>query len=275
MERLKTGELPDGTLSAEDTGFFRREGYLLLPGLIEPEYNARLMAEVDEMVRHRAGGDHRMLVTYREMGLLTSHPPAIAAVASLMGGSGFAMHHIHSNRFDEGAPGVGWHQDYEQHPQTNRSHLMVHVFYYLNGLNGEIGDLLILPRSQNLVAQRDLRMLGTADLEGSLCFDHLEPGSAVVVHSAVWHARRPRPGGRDRPRYFIDVSYCRNGVLWPAYHDLARINARALEAGLDRNGRYAFLYDSSQFFDCLALSEPFEELNRGSLVTRLVPPGTE
>ena len=267
--------LPDSTLPAEEIEFFHREGYLLLQGLIEPEYNARLMAEVDDMVGHRAAGDHRVLVSYREMGLLTSHPPAIAAVASLMGGSRFAMHHIHSARFDEGASGVGWHQDYEQHPQSNRSHLMVHVFYYLNGLNGEIGDLLILPRSQNLVAQRDLRMLGTADLEGSLCFDDLEPGSAVVVHSAVWHARRPRPGGRDRPRYFIDVSYCQNGVLWPAYHDVARINARALEAGLDRNGRYAFLYDSSRFFDYRALSEPFEEVNRGSLVTRLVPPETE
>ena len=275
MERLKTGESTDAALGSEEIGFFHREGYLLLPGLIEPEYNARLMAEVDEMVRHRAAGDHRMLVTYREMGLLTSHPPAIAAVASLMGGSRFAMHHIHSARFDEGASGVGWHQDYEQHPQSNRSHLMVHVFYYLNGLNGEIGDLLILPRSQNLVAQRDLRMLGTADLEGSLCFDDLEPGSAVVVHSAVWHARRPRPGGRDRPRYFIDVSYCQNGVLWPAYQDVGGINARALEAGLDRNGRYAFLYDSSQFFDYRALSEPFGEVNRGSLVTRLVPPETE
>ena len=275
MERLKTGELPDGTLSAEDTGFFHREGYLLLPGLIEPEYNARLMAEVDDMMRHRAAGDHRMLVTYREMGLLTSHPPAMAAVASLMGGSRFAMHHIHSTRFDEGAAGVGWHQDYEQYPQSNRSHLMVHVFYYLNGLNGEIGDLLILPRSQNLVAQRDLRMLGSADLEGSLCFDDLEPGSAVIVHSAAWHARRPKPGGGDRPRYFIDVSYCQNGVRWPAYQEVDGINARALEAGLDRNGRYAFLYDSSQFFDYRALSERFEEGNQGSLVTRLVPPETE
>ena len=275
MERLKTGGLPDGALSAEEIESFHREGYLVLPGLIEPGYNARLMAEVDELMRHRAAGDHRMLVSYREMGLLASHPPAIAAVASLMGGSCFAMHHIHSNRFDEGASGVGWHQDYEQHPQTNRSHLMVHVFYYLNGLNGEIGDLLILPRSQNLVAQRDLRMLGTADLEGSLCFDDIEPGSAVVVHSAVWHARRPRPGGRGRPRYFIDISYCQNGVGWPAYPDVDGINARALEAGLDRNGRYAFLYDSSQFFDYRALSERFDEVNQGSLVTRLVPPETE
>ena len=149
---------------------------------------------------------------------------------------------------------------------------MVHVFYYLNGLNGEIGDLLILPRSHDLVAQRDLRMLGTADLEGSLCFDDLEPGSAVIAHSAVWHARRPRPGGRERPRYFIDVSYCQNGVLWPAYDATGGINARALEAGLDRNGRYAFLYDSSQFYDHRAVSGRFEEINRGSLVTRLVPP---
>ncbi len=247
----------------------------MLPGLIEPEYSARLIAEVDELVRHRDAGDHRMLVSYREMGLLTSHPPAMAAVASLMGGSPFAMHHIHSTRFDEGASGVGWHQDYEQHPQSNRSHLMVHVFYYLNGLNGEIGDLLVLPQSQNLVVQRDLRMLGTSGLEGWLCFADLEPGSAVVVHSAVWHARRPKPGGRDRPRYFIDISYCKNGVRWPAYRNVEEINAKALETGLDRNGRYTFLYDSSQFYDYGEVSERFEEANQGSLATKLVLPETE
>ena len=193
----------------------------------------------------------------------------MAIVEALMGGSRFAMHHIHSTRFDTGADGVGWHQDYEQHPHTNRSHLMVHVFYYLNGLNGEVGDLLILPRSHDVVVQRDLRILGTADLEGSLCFDDLEPGSAVVVHSAVWHARRPKPGAEDRSRYFVDVSYCQNGVSWPAYGNVEQINAKALELGLDRSGRYAFLYDSTQFYDHTAIAESFEELNRGSLMNRI------
>ena len=256
-------------VSSEKIEFFQREGYLVFPGLIGPELNVRLIDEMDEMMQHRANGDHRMIVSYREMGMLTSHPPVMDIVTKLMSGEQFAMHHIHSTRHDAGTEGAGWHQDYEQHPQTNRSHLMVHVFYYLNGLNGEIGDLLILPQSQNLLVQRDLRLLGTTDLENSVCIDHLEPGTAIVVHSAVWHARRPKPGGENRPRYFIDISYCQNGVPWPAYGNVEKINAKALEMGLDRDGRYPFVYDSSQFYDYGSLSEHFQEVNQGSLLTRL------
>ena len=77
MEQMKNPKIDksaDTALSAEEVESFHRDGYLVLPGLIEPEYNARLMAEVDGLVQHRAGGDHRMLVSYREMGLLTPIP---------------------------------------------------------------------------------------------------------------------------------------------------------------------------------------------------------
>ena len=185
-------------------------------------------------------------------------------------GPRFAMHHIHSARHDPGNGGVHWHQDYEQYPQTNRSHIMVHVFYYLNGLNGEIGDLLILPGSQNtVIANGGLQLFGTEDLPGSRCVDDLPPGSAIIVHSAVWHARRPKPGGEQRPRYFIDVSYCQHGVLWPAYGRVQEINETALAAGLGRDGRYDFVYDSTQFFDRRPIREAFEKANEGSLAPRL------
>ena len=46
----------------EDLEFFRREGYLVRPGLIDAEFNARLRTEVDELMIHRADGDHRLLV---------------------------------------------------------------------------------------------------------------------------------------------------------------------------------------------------------------------
>ena len=257
-------------LSPEQIEFFTREGYILLPGLIEREYRSRLVSEVDAMMGHREDGDNRLIVSYREMGLLTSHPPAMAMLEQLMDGPRFSMHHIHATRHAAGDGGVGWHQDYEQYPQTNRSHLMVHVFYYLSGLTGEIGDLLLVPQSQKLIAQRDLRILGTADLPESLCVDDLEPGSAVIVHSALWHARRPKPGGENASRYFIDISYCQHGSLWPGYGRDGEINALALEMGCDREGRYAFLYDESHFFDAGVNRKAFDEVNEGSLVYRLL-----
>ena len=251
---------------------FAVDGYTVFEGFLEPDHGERLRADVDELMARRKLGETPMIILLPELGLLTSHPPVLELVTSLMGGE-FALHHIHASRHDTGREGVGWHQDYEQHPHSNRSHLMVHIFCYLNGLNGEVGDLLVLPRSHNVIAERNLTFLGTADLEGSLCFDDLSPGSAVIVHSALWHARRPKPGGEGRPRYFIDISYCQNGVKWPAYGNVEGINAMALEMGLDRDGRYRFVYDSSQFYDLRALMDRFERVNQGSLINRLELPG--
>lgn len=257
------------SISAADAEFFHREGYLVMPGFIEADYNDRLIGEVDELMEHREAEDRRFLVSYKEMGLLTSHPPLMDKLEVLMGDR-FSMHHIHSSRHDPGDQGVHWHQDYVQFPQTNRSHLMVHVFYYLNGLNGEIGDLLVLPQSQDLIVPNNrMGMFGTEDLPGSLCVDELASGSAIIVHSALWHARRSKPGGAGRPRYFIDVSYCQHGVLWPDYRRMDEVNAKALEMGHGRNGRYDFLYDESRFFAVGPLRERFDEINKGSLALRL------
>ncbi len=210
-----------------------------------------------------------MIVSYPQMGGLTSHPPIINRLRALMG-ERFAMHHIHSARHEAGNGGVNWHQDYEQYPQTNRSHIMVHVFYYLSGLNGTVGDLLVLPRSQNVVVPNGgMGLFGTQDLPGSLVVDKLTPGSAIIVHSALWHARRPKPGGEDHPRYFIDVSYCQHGVLWPAYPRIDEINSKALELGLGRDGTCDFLYDSTQFFNRRELDEAFKERNKGSIALQM------
>ena len=255
-------------LSPEQVERFQREGYLILERCIEPAYNERLIVEVDELIEDLASGTARLLVSYPQMGLLTSHPPMMGMVEALMGPR-FAMHHIHAARHDAGNTGVDWHQDYEQEPHTNRSHVMVHVFYYLNGLNGQIGDLLVLPGSQTIVVQSSLALFGTQDLPGSVCVDRLPPGSAVIVHSGVWHARRPKPGGEARGRYFIDVSYCQHGVLWPAYAREKEVNREALARGLDRDGRYRHLYDSTQFFDRRPLKERYDQHNEGSLLLRL------
>jgi hypothetical protein len=264
-------EAKDTALSAEDQEFFHREGYLMLPGFLEADYNERLKNDVDKLMQNRQAKDERFLVSYKEMGLLTSHPPLVEKLAALMGPR-FAMHHIHAVRQDAGNRGVNWHQDYEQYPQTNRSHIMVHVFYYLDGLNGEIGDLFVLPRSQNMViANGGLGLFGTEALPGSLCIDKVPPGTAIIVHSGVWHARRAKAGGEDRSRYFIDISYCQHGVLWPGYREEIQkeINRTALETGCGRDGCYDFLYDTTQFFNHRALSEKFRAINEGSTVLQM------
>lgn len=264
---MTAGESSQG-FPPEKVERFQREGFLIVEDCLERSYNESLIAEIDVLMEDRAKGNRHLLTTYPEMGNLTSHPPIMDMIKSLMGPR-FTMHHIHSTRHDAGHVGVDWHQDYEQEPHTNRSHVMVHVFYYLNGLNGEIGDLLVLPGSQKVVVQSDLSLFSTEDLPGSICIDRLPSGSAVIVHSAVWHARRPKPGGEKHGRYFIDISYCQHGVLWPAYSSVKDVNQEALDRGLDRCGCYQHVYDSTQFFEPEELKTRFKQRNEGSLVLQL------
>ena len=124
----------------------------------------------------------------------------------------------------------------------------------MEGLNGEVGDLLLVPRSHKAVMDRSaLNLFGTADLPGTLVLDDLPPGTMVLVHSAVAHARRPKPG--STVRYFTNVGYNSTPTAadprkWPAYRTLEEmdeINAVALQQGHGRQ-ELDFLFDHRKVF---------------------------
>ena len=125
-------------LTESEVEQFNEEGYLIFEELLDDDYNERLKADIDQLLvdREKYLGDrkHRqvmgpIVLSYPELGPLTSEPIVVDRVADLMGTT-FHHHHIHATRHDEGQRGSPWHQDYVQIPQSNRSHLMVHVFFY-------------------------------------------------------------------------------------------------------------------------------------------------
>ncbi|MBB13765.1 hypothetical protein CMK22_00770 [Candidatus Poribacteria bacterium] len=255
-------------LSNTEVNFFADQGYLILPSFLSAEYCTRIVQDIDQLLEQRTGGyasrnsdenGTARIISFPDLGALTSHPSMIAKIRSLMGSDGFALHHQHANRHEEGTVASNWHHDYEQFPQTDRDQLMVHCFYYPAGLNGEIGDLLILPRSHRSVMDPNAfsDKFYTEDLPGSLTLDNLPPGSVVIVHSALMHARRAKLGGAENPRYFTDVSYCQAGPQkWPAYgfplpkmwlHK--QVCDRALSVGHGRNKEFDFIYNTSIFYD--------------------------
>jgi hypothetical protein len=258
-------------LTAGQIEQFQQDGYLVLPAFFDESECEALKADIDELERlRRAKQPVSFIGDLPHLGRLISHPRMMEIVGEILG-PGFAFHHLHATRQDAGTQGVNWHQDYEQFPQSNRSHTMIHNFYYFNGLNGEVGDLLLVPKSQrSVVANGALWFLGTADLPGMLVQDNLPPGSAVVVHSALWHARRAKPGGEASPRYFADSSYCQAGIRWPSYgvSRWRELLDRAMELGLDRDGQYAHLFDPAHFFDEPAARDLVRS-KQGSLVLDL------
>jgi hypothetical protein len=267
---------PPAPLADAEIRRFADRGYHVLPEFLDREAIAALKVEIDGMLTARSRPTDPYAPRVRSSwpfehpahGALTVEPRLLAAVRSLMGGD-FTFHHLHTARHDPGCHGVSWHHDYEQCPQTNRSHLMVHVFFYLNGLNGTVGDLLLLPGSQRAVMDRNaLGSCGTDDIPGSLVIDQLAPGTAVIVHSALLHARRPKPGGEGRARYFIDSSYCQAELRWPGYPGYAAMLERARSCGLER-ADHPRLFDSDRYFDSRAASERMQDLARGSLIERL------
>jgi hypothetical protein len=249
-------------------GDFEREGYLALPGALPAGRCAVLRGELDEYVRvWRTTKQRPNALDYPEMRALAVWPEMLDRVRHLFGTT-FSMHHLHADRHDPGCAGVPWHQDYEQLPQTNRVHPMVHVFYYLSGLDGTIGDLLVVPGSHRTVIERNaLHLLGSGTLPGEKVFDNLPPGSAVIAHSALWHARRAKPGGSGG-RYFIDVSYCSHGTRWPlnrGWCDRLNLAHERREA----DPEYAWIFDTSCFFDPADYRERMARCNIGSLAILL------
>lgn len=182
----------------------------------------------------------------------------------------YVFHHVNAARHDAGTRGLPWHHDYDQYPQTNRSHLMVHVLLYLNGLNGSIGDLLLTPGTQRSIAsKRALWDMGWADLPGTVVIDDLPPGSAVFMQSAMFHARRPKPGGYDEPRYFLDLSYCQTGVRWPDSY--AGSHEALLRRHAEEGGDRPWLFDRSWFFDAAA-AHHLAEATQGSILADAARP---
>ena len=227
---------------------FKALGYFVRPGFLDAARVAEVSEDVDRFAAAEPKFDGRNLYRYDALSNLTVDPATLAIVDTLMDGKGFIFHHSHAAAHPPGLQGIAWHHDYEQIPQTNRSHLQVHVLHYLNGLDGTVGDLLLAPKTHRSVMRRDaLSFYGYADLPGTVVLDDLPPGSTVFAHSALVHARRPKPGG-GRTRYFIDISYMQKGVLWPSYGRegwqdmLAKLDAKV---GQDHPG----LFDASGFFD--------------------------
>ena len=263
--------------------FFQEHGYLICPAWIAADDLQRLRDEIDTWnsggVDDRYGPPSAASAdrTGRQMDFpghwnLFTHPALMTLVTRLLG-PGFAHHHLHTAKHTSGDRGVNWHHDYEQYPQTNRSHGMLHTFWYLNGLDGTIGDLLVVPGSQRMLLERGtLGHWGTQDLPGTLVVDDIPPGSMVIVNSAVLHARRAKSGGENKPRYFIDSSYCQKGIRWPHGSGWLKAHARVLADGRAAASGVEHLFDPGHFYSIDDVDwTAFHQLNHGSLLPSLVP----
>lgn len=244
---------------------FGEKGFLVLQGLLPSPFVERLTQEVDHWVDSglrqrsidaclrpdRCPAPETVELELAAHGELAAFPPLLELLEdeNLLGPS-FVFHHLHSDRRACGAPGKPWHHDYEQRPQRCRRLPMVHALHYLQGLRPGMGALAVLPGSHREVAEKDARShRGTSVLPGEVLITELPPGSTVVLHSALFHARRAEDalGAGETGRYMIDASYCRTGEPWPPVKPYWR---RILTVGRERRlgqGRWVELFEERHF----------------------------
>ncbi|MGW0836140.1 phytanoyl-CoA dioxygenase family protein [Streptomyces prunicolor] len=248
-------------LSPADINQFARLGYLVLPGFLPDDLVTRVRPEVDRWVddglRARSvasctdpdahGLPPLLEIEMAAHGELVGHRPLLDLLAQLMGEE-FVFHHLHSDRQEPGRPGKAWHHDYEQQSPGARTHTMVHTLHYLDGLDEETASLAVLPGSHLQHEAKTARAgLGTDLIPGELVIDRLPRGSTVILHSALFHARRPAPDGPGKTRYMVDASYCQVGIRWPPVKPFWRhMLRRGRELGLD-HGSWPELFADRHF----------------------------
>lgn len=240
--------VPDEAMTAR----FERSGFVILPSVIPDDLAGRVRAEVDRWVdtdlREKSIAaavrpethpvPDILEVDLPAHGELLAYEPLLRLVEHVLG-PGFAFHHMHSDRHEPDRLGKPWHHDYEHQGPPSRTDTMVHVLHYLDGIQPDMAGLALLPGSHMERSAKTARLEhGTEVLPGEVFIEYLPPGSSVLLHSALFHARRAKPASVGPSRYFVDTSYCQAGKRWlpvkPYWREVLR---RARHHGLGSEDR--------------------------------------
>jgi ectoine hydroxylase-related dioxygenase (phytanoyl-CoA dioxygenase family) len=242
---------------------FESEGYLIAENVLMPLELEQLKNAIDCIPNN---GHAYMNPTISKLAI---HPKVLEFSALIFGGERFHFHHIHAARHEAGMPSLGWHHDYEQSRFRRSNKRMIHIFFYLSGLNGEIGDLLLVPKSHVWNVPR-YRFSSCAFNHFSeiIRINKLAPGNLLIINSRLLHAREAQPGGENTHRYFLDMSLCEGGTVWPPYQE----NGVSTEGMLTQlRLQHAESEVSSWLFEPTAFSEhPIDKIIRRSGMNRVI-----
>lgn len=227
---------------------FNKDGYLIIEDAVSNDYLIKLKKGVDQVIFEKVPAYTNKIIQ--------SHIESdfnIQIADALLGKSNYIFHHANAAIHKKNNPSLCWHHDYEDY-SGKRNHKMIHIFYYINGLNNSIGELLLLPGSHlKNVSRYEYSNKDLDDInEKVVKVNSLKPGSIIVIHSALLHARRSLPFLNGTPdRYFVDSSYCEYGGNWAPYREegnwqqlLSYLRTKSIESNGDR---FNYLYDANKF----------------------------
>ena len=250
---------PPKILSNEQREFYFENGYLLLEGLISPEWINRLREATDRMIERSRGMTESDTVIdlekdhsaddprLRRVSSPVDHDPAywefasqsaIADVAADLAGPDIKYHHSKLNfKWAHGGEEVKWHQDIAFWPHTNYSPLTIGT--YLADVGEDQGPIGILPGTHKgpLFDQynSDGKWVGSLgdEAHAQLDLDQVDylsgPAGSVTVHNCrAIHGSKPNQASKGRPLLLNAYSsadafpYTFNPIQSPHYGEIIR-----------------------------------------------------
>jgi ectoine hydroxylase-related dioxygenase (phytanoyl-CoA dioxygenase family) len=238
-----------------DVAFYREQGYLVVPGVLDPETLARTRREIAGILEGARGvADHTEVYDLepthrpdapRVRRIKTPHihfdyfrtlarlPAMVEILQRLLGPSGVRLHgsKINLKAAGYGAP-VEWHQDWAFYPHTNDDLLAVGVM--LDDCALENGPLLVMPGSHRGPVwnhHQDGAFCGAMDAAATpLRFADAVPLTAPAGSMSFHHVRLVHGSAQnlsDRPRTLLLYEYAAADA-WPllGVPDLAAFDAK-------------------------------------------------
>ncbi len=205
------------TLSELTFKEFHRDGYVIVPELLNEEFIKLVTSALDNI----GTGSFSMLQTIESKTLieLLYYKPIHNILDNLFNQNPYTLHHYTSAVHTTQTPNLGWHHD--KVPTFSRginNPLMIHCLVYPNGLRREIGELLLVPKSQQWDVDRYQLSSLPFDALVHKSLDFLSPGSLVFINSSLLHARQSLPLiDPTSRRYFLDISFCDSRFKWEPY----------------------------------------------------------
>lgn len=198
---------------------FERDGYVVVPGALQPDEAGRLTAAVDRTYVEELGGGsgplHLLAFCGRDGAFLEllDHRSTLPLVVDLLGANVF-MYHCHLDvhppePLDELRPWM-WHQDggvVNRDLETDpRPRLSVKVAYFLTDCSEPgRGNFVVLPGSHvrnGITRPTD----DSNDLPGAVPV-LAAPGDAVLFDRRLWHMRSPNRSDVTRKALFYAFTY--------------------------------------------------------------------
>jgi len=220
----------------------KREGFVLLPNVLtqaECDHYAGLMQKLGERSKTYIGGYLRESdIVEKQLGFskLLDRPETYPIVKSMLGGWARMMSTEAIIRTKTDDDPVRWHEDGPNCPPYRSlavptPTLQMKIGYFLNDVEGENGNLVVMPKSHLLPNGPPADLPQGVGAKGALAIQ-AKAGTAVIFHSAVWHCVLPNKS--DTPRKSLYYGYC---LPWMAPFDRSASSPqlRSLLTGERRN----------------------------------------